>query len=73
MDHEKLKQHRHRAIERAKQAGIPAYFLDEDPAVGVIRVLPDGRAERISACCGEPVICTARFVGQAAHCSHGVG
>jgi len=47
MDHEKLKQFRRRSIEKALRAGLPAYFLDECDDDGVIRVKPNGAAERI--------------------------
>jgi hypothetical protein len=47
MDQEKLKQFRRRSIEKALRAGLPAYFLDECDDDGVIRVKPNGAAERI--------------------------
>ena len=47
MDHEKLKQFRQQSIEKALRAGLPAYFIDECDDEGVIRVKPDGAAERI--------------------------
>lgn len=47
MYHEKLKQFRKRSIEKALRAGLPAYFIDECEDEGVIRVKPDGAAERI--------------------------
>jgi hypothetical protein len=47
MDQEKLKQFRRQSIEKALRAGLPAYFLDECDDDGVIRVKPNGAAERI--------------------------
>lgn len=47
MNQEKLQQFRKRSIEKALRAGLPAYFLDECEDEGVIRVRPDGAAERI--------------------------
>lgn len=47
MDHEKLKQFRKRSIDKALRAGLAAYFIDECQDEGVIRVKPDGAAERI--------------------------
>lgn len=35
-----------RAIEQAREAGLPAYFL-ADRGPGVVRVLPDGRKDLI--------------------------
>jgi hypothetical protein len=45
MLHERLREFRCKSVEKAREAGIPAYFLDESE--GVLRVLPDGRKERI--------------------------
>lgn len=45
MLHERLREFRCKSVEKAREAGIPAYFLDESD--GVLRVLPDGRKERI--------------------------
>ena len=47
MDREKLKQFRKRSIDKALRAGLAAYFIDECQDEGVIRVKPDGAAERI--------------------------
>jgi hypothetical protein len=47
MDQENLKQFRRQSIEKALRAGLPAYFLDECDDDGVIRVKPNGAAERI--------------------------
>jgi hypothetical protein len=44
-----------RALDKARQAGIPAYFLDET-GQGVIRVLPDGRKDRILMLQGQPQV-----------------
>ncbi|WP_147283760.1 hypothetical protein [Bosea caraganae] len=54
MHHERLKQFRCQSVEKARAVGIPAYFLDEFD--GVLRVLPDGRKERIVVTEGRPVI-----------------
>lgn len=54
MHHERLKQFHCQSIEKARRAGIPAYFLDGQE--GVLRVLPDGRKERIVVAEGRPVI-----------------
>lgn len=55
MHHERLRQFHHKSIEKARQAGIPAYLL-LDGHEGVLRVLPDGRKERILIDEGRPVI-----------------
>lgn len=47
MYHEKLKEFTKRSIEKARTAGLPAYFIDESTEGGVIRVRPDGATERI--------------------------
>lgn len=58
MHHERLKQFHCRSVEKARKAGIPAYFfLDE--VEGVLRVLPDGRKERIVTSQGQPVVLSA--------------
>jgi hypothetical protein len=44
---------RKQAVEKARAAGLPAYFLDET-GPGVIRVLPDGRKDRIVVMQGKP-------------------
>ena len=54
MLHERLKQFRCQSVEKAREAGIPAYFLDEFE--GVLRVHPDGRKERILVSEGRSVI-----------------
>lgn len=56
MDQEKLKQFRKRSIEKALRAGLPAYFIDECEEEGVIRVRPDGAAERIVVLQGQAQI-----------------
>ncbi|MGX1788370.1 hypothetical protein ACWIGM_16595 [Bosea sp. NPDC055332] len=53
MDTEKLKQFRKQSIEKALRAGLPAYFLDECADDGVIRVKPNGVAERIVVLQGQ--------------------
>jgi len=63
MYHERLKQFQRQSIEKALRAGLPAYFIDECRGSGVIRVKPDGAAERITVQQGrtqvEPVVCRA--------------
>lgn len=54
MHHERLKQFHCQSIEKARRAGIPAYLLDGQE--GVLRVLPDGRKERIVLAEGRPVV-----------------
>lgn len=54
MLHGRLKQFHCRSVEKARKAGIPAYFLDEFE--GVLRVLPDGRKERIVVTEGQPIV-----------------
>jgi hypothetical protein len=44
---------RKRAVDQARAAGLPAYFLDETGQV-VIRIQPDGRKERILTQSGQP-------------------
>lgn len=53
---DKLKQFRKRSIEKALRAGLPAYFIDECADDGVIRVKPDGVAERIVVLQGQAQI-----------------
>lgn len=55
MHHERLKQFHCRSVEKARKAGIPAYFF-LDGFDGVLRVLPDGRKERIVTSQGQPVV-----------------
>ena len=43
------------ALDKARKAGIPAYFLD-DSGQGVIRILPDGSKDRILMMQGKPQI-----------------
>jgi len=63
MDHERLKQFQRQSIQKALRAGLPAYFIDECRDDGVIRVKPDGAAERIIVQQGraqvEPFACRA--------------
>lgn len=56
MEQEKLRQFRKRSIEKALRAGLPAYFIDECDDEGVIRVKPDGAAERIVVLQGQAQI-----------------
>lgn len=54
MLHGRLRQFHCQSVEKAREAGIPAYFLDEFD--GVLRVLPDGRKERIVITEGRPIV-----------------
>lgn len=54
MHHERLLRFHCQSIEKARQAGIAAYFLDGQD--GVLRVLPDGRKERIVVTEGRPIV-----------------
>lgn len=54
MHHERLKQFHCQSIHKAREAGIPAYFLDGQE--GVLRVLPNGRTERILVSEGQPIV-----------------
>lgn len=54
MHHERLKQFHCQSVEKARRAGITAYLLDGQE--GVLRVLPDGRKDRIVVAEGRPVI-----------------
>ena len=56
MGQDKLMQYRKRSVEKAPRAGLPAYFLDECEDEGVIRIKPDGAAERIVVHQGEAQI-----------------
>lgn len=56
MNQEKLKQFRKRSIDKALRAGLAAYFIDECEDEGVIRVKPDGVAERIIILQGQAQI-----------------
>jgi len=56
MLHGRLRQFHCQSVEKAREAGIPAYFLDEFD--GVLRVLPDGRKERIVISEGRPIVHT---------------
>lgn len=53
MKNPKLVEFRNQAVAKARDAGLPAYFLDEC-GPGVIRVLPDGRKEHILVQQGMP-------------------
>ncbi len=44
-----------RAIERAKRAGAPVYYMDAAIADGIIREWPDGSRERVEIRDGETV------------------
>ncbi len=60
MLHERLKQFRCHSVAKAREAGIPAYFLEAD---GVLRVLPDGSRERIVVSDGRAVAMPLRESG----------
>ena len=36
-----------RAVEEARRAGVPAYFMKPDLGEGIIRRMPDGTLERV--------------------------
>jgi len=55
MTNAQLIEFRKRALDKARQVGIPAYFLDETDQ-GVIRILPDGRKDKILMLQGRPQI-----------------
>lgn len=48
-----------RALEEAKQAGVPAYYMDPSLGDGIIRELPDGTRERIERQDGRDVVTEA--------------
>ena len=54
MLHGRLRQFHCRSVEKAREAGISAYFLDD--LDGVLRVLPDGQKERIVITEGRPIV-----------------
>jgi hypothetical protein len=54
MHHERLKQFHCRSIEKAREAGIPAYLLDGQE--GVLRILPNGQKERIVISEGRSIV-----------------
>lgn len=45
-----------RAVEEARQAGAPAYYMDRSLGDGIIREMPDGTRERIRCHEGEDVV-----------------
>ncbi|WP_264048481.1 hypothetical protein [Methylobacterium flocculans] len=45
-----------RALEEARRAGVPAYYMDRSLGDGVIREMPDGTRERIQRHEGEEVV-----------------
>ena len=45
-----------RALEEARQAGVPAYYMDRSLGDGIIREMPDGTRERIQRHVGEDVV-----------------
>lgn len=47
MHMEKLRAFKARAVEKARRAGYPAYYIDDCIGEGVIRQMPDGRKDRI--------------------------
>jgi hypothetical protein len=54
MHHERLKQFHCHSIHKAREVGIPAYFLDGQE--GVLRVMPDGQKERITVSEGQQIV-----------------
>ena len=44
------------ALEEARQAGVPAYYMDRSLCDGIIREMPDGTRERIQRHEGEGVV-----------------
>lgn len=44
------------AIEEAKKAGAPAYYMDPDLGEGIIKEMPDGTRHRIKLIDGEDVV-----------------
>lgn len=45
-----------RAMQRAKRAGAPVYYMDAAIAEGIIRELPDGSRQRVEITGGEDVV-----------------
>jgi hypothetical protein len=45
-----------RALEEARQAGVPAYYMDPSLGEGVVREMPDGTRERIERRDGRDVV-----------------
>lgn len=45
-----------RALEEAKHAGVPAYYMDPSLGDGIIRELPDGTRERVERRNGWDVV-----------------
>jgi hypothetical protein len=45
-----------RAIEEAKKAGAPAYYMDPVLGEGIIKEMPDGTRHRIKLIQGEDVV-----------------
>ncbi len=56
MQMERLKQFKARAIEKARRAGFPAYYIEDCIGEGVIRQMPDGRKERIVVQQGKAIV-----------------
>lgn len=56
MQMEKLRAFRARAIEKARAAGFPAYYIDDCHGEGIIREMPDGRKERIVVNAGKRTV-----------------
>jgi hypothetical protein len=53
---EAIKQVGARALEEARQAGVPAYYMDPALGPGIVREMPDGTRERIERRQGRDVI-----------------
>lgn len=45
-----------RALEEARQAGVPAYYMNPSLGDGIVRELPDGTRERIERRGGQAVV-----------------
>jgi len=45
-----------RAMQRAKHAGAPVYYMDASIGEGIIRELPDGSRQRVEIRGGEDVV-----------------
>ena len=56
---EAIKQGGARAIEQAKLAGVPAYYVDPAVGDGIVREMPDGTRQRIQLIDGEVFVLEA--------------
>ena len=53
---EEIKKGGARAVEEAKKAGAPAYYMDPALGTGIIKEMPDGTRHRIMLIDGEDVV-----------------